>query len=70
MKAADKEAESLMNLNDILDGPFAWPDQRGFILNDAYYIVPIVVGSISQFSFSLETSFVVSDCFLTMESCL
>lgn len=48
MKAADKEAESLMNLNDILDGPFAWPDQRGFILNDAYYIVPIVVGSISQ----------------------
>lgn len=47
-KIADKKAAFLMNLSDILDGSFAWPDQRGFLLQEIYYIVPIIVGSVSK----------------------
>ena len=48
MKSADQPAELLIDIGDILNDPLACPDQRGFILQGTYYIVPLIVGENQQ----------------------
>lgn len=48
MKPAAQPAAMLMDIGDILNDPFAWPDQRGFLFKDTYYVVPVIVGENQQ----------------------